>query len=311
MIYKFIDNNGSELTVNSLSSLQALVDSETIKKTTKVKAGLRGKWTTAENIPDLVFEEKEKNQTQEKVVESEEDIKSFITKEKPKEEVKKIPEKKITKKTKTKKVIEPVAKSVEENIEEKQDESSIDNSDYYTEVLMKKNNDEDFNDNDEEINDNDEEINDNDEDNEMKNKKMNKYDDENVIGLNFFQALRVCLKKYFTIKGRASRSEYWFLQLLVTPTFTYIGFMSDAVSVGTVEPSPLFWLSIIVVFIFFIPSITCQIRRFHDINKSGWFILVNFIPFVGWLIALVMLVQKGTEGKNRFGNYPLKFKNKS
>ena len=41
MIYKFIDNSGSEITVNSLSSLQALVDSETVKKNTKVKAGLR------------------------------------------------------------------------------------------------------------------------------------------------------------------------------------------------------------------------------------------------------------------------------
>ena len=53
MIYKFIDNNGSEITVNSLSSLQALVDSETVKKDTKVKAGLRGKWATAKNIPEF------------------------------------------------------------------------------------------------------------------------------------------------------------------------------------------------------------------------------------------------------------------
>ena len=59
MIYKFIDNNGSEITVNSLSSLQALVDSETVKKETKVKAGLRGKWTTASKIDGLIFEEEE------------------------------------------------------------------------------------------------------------------------------------------------------------------------------------------------------------------------------------------------------------
>ena len=55
MIYKFIDTNGSEISVNSLSSLQALVDSETVKENTKVKAGLRGKWTTASNIEELVF----------------------------------------------------------------------------------------------------------------------------------------------------------------------------------------------------------------------------------------------------------------
>ena len=44
-----------KLAVNSLSSLQALVDSETVKENTKVKAGLRGKWTTASNIEELVL----------------------------------------------------------------------------------------------------------------------------------------------------------------------------------------------------------------------------------------------------------------
>ena len=78
MIYKFIDNNGSEISVNSLSSLQALVDSETIKENTKVKAGLRGKWTTAAEIEDLVFAS-EKIVEDEKIEEPEGDIKSFIT----------------------------------------------------------------------------------------------------------------------------------------------------------------------------------------------------------------------------------------
>ena len=84
MIYKFIDNNGSEITVNSLSSLQALVDSETVKKNTKVKAGLRGKWTTAESISDLVFEEKKDDQILEETIKPEEDIRTFLTKEESK-----------------------------------------------------------------------------------------------------------------------------------------------------------------------------------------------------------------------------------
>ena len=92
MIYKFIDINGSEISVNSISSLQALVDSETIKKTTKVKPGLRGQWTTASNITELVFPESEYDET-EKIKDSEEtadtevDIKSFITNPKNKEDV--------------------------------------------------------------------------------------------------------------------------------------------------------------------------------------------------------------------------------
>ena len=62
MIYKFIDNNGSEISVNSLESLQALIDSDTINENTKVKAGLRGKWTTASEIEGLNFIKEEEIQ---------------------------------------------------------------------------------------------------------------------------------------------------------------------------------------------------------------------------------------------------------
>ena len=86
MIYKFIDINGSEISVNSISSLQALVDSETIKKTTKVKPGLRGQWTTAVNIIELVFPESEYDETEE-ILDSAVDIKSFITNHQQTEDV--------------------------------------------------------------------------------------------------------------------------------------------------------------------------------------------------------------------------------
>ena len=83
MIYKFIDNNGAEITVNSLSSLEALIDSETVKENTQVKAGLRGKWTAAINIDELkdLFNKKVEEIAEPEV--PEEDIKSFITKEEP------------------------------------------------------------------------------------------------------------------------------------------------------------------------------------------------------------------------------------
>jgi len=86
MIYKFIDTNGSEISVNSISSLQSLVDSETIKKTTKVKPGLRGQWTTAADIIELVFSESEYDETEE-IVDSAVDIKSFITNHQQTEDV--------------------------------------------------------------------------------------------------------------------------------------------------------------------------------------------------------------------------------
>ena len=78
MIYKFIDNNGAEITVNSLSSLQALVDSETVKENTKIKAGLRGKWVKAESVEGLNFEEEKVEEPQK---EETEDIVDIITRE--------------------------------------------------------------------------------------------------------------------------------------------------------------------------------------------------------------------------------------
>ncbi len=266
MIYKFIDNNGSEITVNSLSSLQALVDSETIKKNTKVKAGLRGKWTTAENISELIFEEIKEEQIPEEIIEPEEDIKTFLTKEE---------NKKITKNETVKK----------EEVEETPNESD-----------------------EEEIKDIDEKERDEvkDEHDETEREIEDKtYDDENVIGLNFFEAVGMCLKKYFRIRGRASRSEFWYFQLLLTPMSIFLIFIENSNSDTVIILGGLVGILILLLVI---PAITVSVRRFHDVNKSGWYLLIELIPFVGWLIVLAMLVEKGTEGKNRFGDYPLKLK---
>ena len=273
MIYKFIDNNGSEISVNSLSSLQSLVESETVKESTKVKAGLRGKWTTASNIEELIF------------------IKEVL--EEPKKEV--IPEikpKEVEPEDKPEEVI-PEVKPKEVEPEDKPEEviPEVEPEDKPEEVIP-------------EVEPEEEKL-----EYELEEEKRDKtYDDENIEGLNFFDAIKICLRKYFVIKGRASRSEYWFLQLLFTPLAMYVGFWSDPVSAGTIDPPPLYILSTMIVILLFIPSITSQIRRFHDKDKSGWFIFINIIPLVGWLIALVMLLDKGTPGKNRFGEYPLKSK---
>ena len=49
-------------------------------------------------------------------------------------------------------------------------------------------------------------------------------------------------------------------------------------------------------------------RRLHDKDKSGWFMLISFIPILGAIFLIVMLAEKGTSGKNKFGEYPLKLK---
>jgi uncharacterized membrane protein YhaH (DUF805 family) len=53
-----------------------------------------------------------------------------------------------------------------------------------------------------------------------------------------------------------------------------------------------------------IPSIAVQVRRFHDQDKSGWFVLLSLIPFLGAIIVLVFMFIEGTKGPNRFGADP-------
>ena len=69
-------------------------------------------------------------------------------------------------------------------------------------------------------------------------------------------------------------------------------------------------LQIILLFGIIIPAFSSGVRRLHDRDKSGWWILINFIPFIGWIFLLVMLIEKGTEGDNKFGSYPLRLKKK-
>mgnify|MGYP000449878171 FL=1 len=146
----------------------------------------------------------------------------------------------------------------------------------------------------------------------MKKRKRstkNKYDDDNVIGLSFFQSIGACFKKYFTAKGRASRSEYWFFQLF----FIILSAPVMVIDENSTNDTYLILLiiSFVAILILFIPNICVSIRRLHDLNKTGWLVLLSLIPFIGGLILFVMLIAKGTEGKNRFGNYPLKFKKNS
>ena len=301
MIYKFIDENGSEITVNSLSSLQALVESETIKKDTKVKAGLRGKWTTAEEITDLVFLE---DKIIEEDKEEEEDIKSFLIKEE-KEENKtpktneEIPNNKEVKKESSDE--ELVEKNKEPEVEPENKDDEADDETFKEEEI---NNEDQKKDEDEEDLDEDEKTAE-----EIEAERLqNIYADSNVEDLNFFDSIKICFKKTFNYKDRASRSEFWYFTLIYTilsiPLYIYEN------SYDPTEEN-IYIISVLCVIILFLPGIAVQIRRMHDINKSGWFILLNLVPFIGSIIVLVMLIEKGTLGKNRFGEYPLKLVEKN
>lgn len=109
--------------------------------------------------------------------------------------------------------------------------------------------------------------------------------------MGFFKAIGTCLGKYAVFDGRASRSEYWWFSLFCGVVFALaLAYVGDAA-----------WLAIIPLFL---PMLAASIRRLHDIDKSGWYVLVSFIPF-GIFVMLYWHVQAGTQGENRFGPDPL------
>ena len=114
--------------------------------------------------------------------------------------------------------------------------------------------------------------------------------------MNFTESLNTCLKKYFVFQGRASRSEYWWFQLIVSPSYFISAIIENEIG--------YFFLGITLFTL--IPAISAGVRRLHDTNKSGFFLLISFIPFIGGLVLLFFLIPEGTKGKNKFGPDPLK-----
>lgn len=113
-------------------------------------------------------------------------------------------------------------------------------------------------------------------------------------------------RKYFEIKGRASRRDYWMFVLFNLIFFISLIILSKIISLVYLGLGILILLIpwFIYCFIVFIPSFTITIRRLHDINKSGWYFFVNFIPFIGSIWLFVLLVTKGDSSENKYGSIP-------
>lgn len=111
------------------------------------------------------------------------------------------------------------------------------------------------------------------------------------------------LQRYADFSGRSRRKEYWMFLLGVVIVAIVLGLIEGATGLaGMVGPygplSALLLLGIIV------PSIAVQVRRFHDQDKSGWFVLIGFIPLIGGIIVLVFMCLEGTKGPNQYGDDP-------
>jgi uncharacterized membrane protein YhaH (DUF805 family) len=117
--------------------------------------------------------------------------------------------------------------------------------------------------------------------------------------------------RYADFSGRSRRMEYWLFSLLngLVLGFLAAGFVGSLLAHRGISGMGDSALNFLTLFVFWmvatvIPGLAVTVRRLHDINLSGWFYLIAFIPYLGGLILFVMMLIDGTKGPNNYGPDP-------
>ncbi|NBE07655.1 DUF805 domain-containing protein [Paragemmobacter ruber] len=111
--------------------------------------------------------------------------------------------------------------------------------------------------------------------------------------MNMIEAVKAVFSKYATFEGRARRSEYWWFFLFS---------MIIALILNVISPGLLGGIWALVTLL---PSIAVGARRLHDIDRTGWWLLIGFIPLIGLIVLIVFFIKRGDTLPNRFGLPPI------
>lgn len=130
---------------------------------------------------------------------------------------------------------------------------------------------------------------------------------------------RKVLTQYADFTGRASRAEYWVFAVInycIATVLALFFAVSGPIILTVAGPGPsgetvaavcvvaFFGLLSLYALAVFLPGLAVTVRRLHDTDRSGLWTLVSFVPFVGSIVLLVLLVLDGTRGPNRYGPDP-------
>ncbi len=117
--------------------------------------------------------------------------------------------------------------------------------------------------------------------------------------MNWYLAV---LKQYAVFSGRARRKEYWFFVLFNIIVSLILGLVDNAT--GMVTDGGAGVLGTIYGLAVLLPAIGVSIRRLHDTGRSGWWLLIAFVPLIGLIVLLVFFVLEGEPGSNEYGPNP-------
>lgn len=114
---------------------------------------------------------------------------------------------------------------------------------------------------------------------------------------------KVVLQNYANFNGRARRSEYWYYTLMNIIIAIVAMILDKALGINF-DPLPYGPLYAFYGLAVFLPGLAVAVRRLHDVNKSGWFILIALIPIIGAIWLLVLFCTEGDKGQNQYGADP-------
>jgi uncharacterized membrane protein YhaH (DUF805 family) len=109
------------------------------------------------------------------------------------------------------------------------------------------------------------------------------------------------LRVFFSLRGRVSRRQFWLYGVLALIGFAVLGHALLGIARVSSRNADLI-VNLLLVW----PALAVSVKRWHDRDKSGWWVLLNLLPVIGWLWALIDNgFLRGTSGPNRFGEDPL------
>ena len=115
--------------------------------------------------------------------------------------------------------------------------------------------------------------------------------------MDFIPAVTKALTDYAVFTGRSPRSEYWWFALFNILTLTAVSLVGALLH----DHGILYTLGSLALLL---PSLALAVRRMHDLDRSGWWLLVGFVPVIGTILLLVWFCTRGTGGPNQFGQDP-------
>jgi uncharacterized membrane protein YhaH (DUF805 family) len=121
------------------------------------------------------------------------------------------------------------------------------------------------------------------------------------LGLSWYLQ---ALKNYAVFSGRSRRREYWYFVLFNIIVGIVLGWIDALLGTRSSYYAGAGLLSGIYGLAVLIPTLAVSVRRLHDIDRSGWWILIGLVPLLGVIVLLVFALLEGTPGDNRYGPNP-------